>query len=97
VDGSLMGVHRELGPMFGHFKIFISYGFVCLHMKYLRRMTASLNGLWIGIDRKAEMKGIGPGGSQATADEATASLLSLEDKILNQYNFAKVLHLTSLS
>lgn len=49
--------------------------------------------LWIRIYRKEEMRGIGPGGSQVTAEEAAASLSSLEDKILNQYNFAKVLHL----
>lgn len=36
-----------------------------------------------------ETKGIGPGGRQVTAEEAGASLSSLKDKILNQYNYAK--------
>lgn len=36
------------------------------------------------------MNGRGPGGNAVSVEEATASLSGLEDKILNQYNFAKV-------
>jgi hypothetical protein len=43
------------------------------------------------VHRKEESKGVGPGGSHVTAEEASASLSALEDKILNQYNFAKVI------
>jgi hypothetical protein len=32
----------------------------------------------------------GPGGNPVTAEEATASLSALEEKILGQYNLAKV-------
>lgn len=49
------------------------------------------------FDRKEEMKGIGPGGSQVTAEEAASSLSTLEDKILNHYNYAKVLHLSLIN
>jgi hypothetical protein len=58
--------------------------------------STSLKRLRTCIDRMEETKGIGPGGSHVTAEEAAASLSSLEDKILNQYNYAKVLHLNSL-
>ena len=55
-------------------------------------MNAStmLKGLRICIDRMEE---VGPGGSHVTAEQAAASLSALEDKILNQYNYAKVLNL----
>lgn len=59
-------------------------------------MNASTSLKGLRIDRMEETKGIGPGGRQVTAEEAGASLSSLKDKILNQYNYAKVLHLTSI-
>jgi len=39
---------------------------------------------------KEEVKVRGPGGNPVTAEEATASLSALEEKILGQYNLAKV-------
>lgn len=93
----LMQIDLEHCPIFSLCLISTSLECICLNMKYLWMDASTFLNVWICIDRKEEMKGIGPGGSQVTADEAAASLSSLEDKILNQYNFAKVLHLTSFS
>lgn len=61
-------------------------GFCNLHL--LPELSRKYQHVWSYAGME-ETKGIGPGGSHVTAEEAAASLSSLEDKILNQYNYAK--------
>lgn len=71
----------------------IDFTYTCLNMHMCStnlRKCFQLIESWTSVHRKEESKGVGPGGSHVTAEEASASLSALEDKILNQYNFAKV-------